>query len=156
MTIAVINTQKDLDINEDLIRSCVKHSLSLDNVRYDEVAIHFVDRNEICRLHAEHFDDPSPTDCITFPIDDADEPGYRMLGEVFVCPETAKLFVEENGGDPLRETILYVVHGLLHLQGYDDIAEDDRKRMREKEAEHLAYLEKQQVLLMHQDKTIRV
>ena len=103
----------------------------------DEVSIYFVTTPEICRLHNEFFGDPSPTDCISFPFDQEKEGGYFLLGEVFVCPQAAIDFVmtqgEELNEDCYRETSLYVVHGLLHLLGFDDIRGEDKMKMQQEE-----------------------
>jgi probable rRNA maturation factor len=127
-----INDQIDLSIAVNSLKRAVTEVLNFLKVKTNEVSIHFVDEKRICRLHAEFFDDPSPTDCISFPID---PPGDKMgiLGEVFVCPATALKYARENQLDPYDETTLYLIHGLLHLVGYDDLEEDDKKAMRKAE-----------------------
>jgi probable rRNA maturation factor len=97
----------------------------------DEVSIHFVDTPKICELHDTYFKDPSPTDCISFPINNS------ILGDVFVCPRTAQEYVAIHQGEVYEEVSLYVVHGLLHLMGYDDIEEADEKKMRAAESKHM-------------------
>ncbi len=134
-------------------KSVVKHVLATERVETDEITIYFVTSPEICRLHADFFRDPSPTDCISFPIDSADSThdGYHVLGEVFVCPNTAFDYLltqsEEASSDPYRETTLYLVHGLLHLLGYDDIDDKDRLKMRAAEKKHMEGLLSQNLLL---------
>ena len=118
----------------------VAEVLSLEKTSCDEVGIHYVETKIICDLHAEYFDDPSPTDCISFPIDQDIVTGYRLLGDVFVCTETAVLYAQQQQLDPYQETMLYVVHGLLHLLGYDDIEEGERAIMRKAEARHMDHL----------------
>lgn len=117
------------------------------DVKYDEVSIHFIDTPAICALHQQFFNDPTTTDCISFPMDDADATGYRVMGDVFVCPATAKDYVEVHGGDIYKETSLYVIHGLLHLLGYDDIDDDDRQEMRDAEKRYLEYIDKKKLWL---------
>src|SRR5262249_2821323 len=107
----------------------------------DEVSVNFVDTETICEIHAEYFDDPSPTDCISFPLD-GEEEEYRVLGEIFVCPQTAIEYAEAHGCCPYQETTLYIIHGLLHLIGLDDIYEKDRAEMRRRETRHLENLKK--------------
>ena len=102
----------------------------------DEVAIHFVSEREICELHAQFFDDPSPTDCITLPIEQA--PGYHCLGEFFVCP--AVLLDEE---EPYTEATLCIAHSILHLIGYHDHTD----AMRAKENEVMEHLKNAGLLL---------
>lgn len=84
----------------------------------EELAIVLVDREEIARLHGEFCGDPAPTDVITF-----------RHGEIVICPDVAA----EQGRDFQRsaadEVLLYGIHGMLHLLGYDDHAEADYERM---------------------------
>lgn len=120
-------------------------------VRTDEVSIYFVTTEEICRLHQEFFGDPSPTDCISFPYDQKREGGYHLLGEIFVCPKAALEYVlklgEEINEDCYRETSLYVVHGLLHLMGYDDIRGEDKMKMEAQENRLMKELIEKNLLL---------
>lgn len=149
MKILVFNKQKDLPIKIPSVKRVVKEILSLEDQIFDEVAIYFVSSEEICRLHQEFFDDPSPTDCISFPMDSHDDPGHRILGEVFVCPKTAMNYLEskKNAPDVYQEMTLYVVHGLLHLLGYNDIKKADVLKMRKAEVRHLQNLIDSKALL---------
>lgn len=141
MNIFISNQQQDLEIDNESVIAVAQAFLLLEGISVEEVSVNFVDTLLISQLHADYFDDPSTTDCISFPFDDDDEE-YRVLGEIFVCPKTAIDYVNEHGGDPYDETTLYVVHGLLHLIGLDDIEEDDRLKMRERETVHLKNLKK--------------
>lgn len=139
---AIVNIQVFIEtpsypIDISSVEKLLLDFVAFHRVVFDEASIHFVDTPTICSLHEQFFDDPSTTDCISFPMDDAEEEGYRVLGDVFVCPETADNYVKENGGDVYHEITLYVVHGLLHLLGYDDIEEEDQALMRAEEAEYL-------------------
>ena len=137
MNVQVIQGLSKISVNEKSVNNLVTDFITFHKTKFDEVTIHYVDTPTICDLHHDYFDDPSTTDCITFPMDDAEEEGYRVLGDVFVCPETAAAYVKENGGDVYREITLYTVHGLLHCLGYDDIEEDDRLLMRAEETRYL-------------------
>lgn len=141
MEIEVSNRQKTLSLDTEKVRLVVETLLEKEGVRSDEISILFVEEEEIAQLHDRFFGDPSPTDCITLPIDPEDDGGYRHLGEVIISPRAALRYVEEQGGDPHEETLLYLVHGLLHLLGYEDIEEEAIERMRHKEKEWLAYLQ---------------
>lgn len=142
MDVYVYDQQHALKLPHDAVQALTTQVVSNEGYHYDEVSIHFVDTKTISELHEQYFDDPSPTDCISFPIDDPDAEGYRVLGDVFVCPETAIEYAEKHGCDPYEETALYIVHGLLHLMGYDDVEEEDRKEMRAAEERHLKSLKK--------------
>lgn len=138
--VVVINRQEDLPVDTLSVEEVVQKFLAREGVQADELSVMLVSEEEICQLHADYFDDPTPTDCITFPIDEEEEEGYRLLGDLFICPMTAIKYVEENGGDPYTELTLYLVHGLLHLLGYDDIEPADREKMRAAEARHMEAL----------------
>jgi len=140
MNVQVLQDQSLISINPDTVKNLAINFLSFHHLKFDEVAIHFVDTPTICDLHQQFFNDSSTTDCISFPMDDDEEEGYKILGDVFVCPQTAFDYVEKNGGDVCQEITLYVIHGLLHLLGFDDIEEEDRLQMREEEARYLKHV----------------
>jgi len=120
----IYTEQSDFDIPPDRIKSLVQKTLEFLEVETDEVVIHFVDVAAITELHGQFFDDPTPTDCISFPLEGKSRPhglsSHSVLGEVFVCPKVALNYIKENGGTASEEISLYVVHGLLHLIGYED------------------------------------
>ncbi|MCC5832271.1 MAG: rRNA maturation RNase YbeY [Chlamydiales bacterium] len=129
----------------------VKYVLHTERKHTNELSVYFVTTEEITRLHKEFFHDPSPTDCISFPLDQEEGVGYHILGEVFICPKTAIDYLlqsgEEINEDSYRETTLYLVHGLLHLIGYKDINDEDRKNMRAAEQRLMEPLIRQKLLL---------
>lgn len=139
--IHVSNDQNTLIFSLDSVQTIVKEVIQLEGQICDEVSIYFVEQLEIQRLHQEFFDDPTPTDCISFPMDEEElMESYRVLGDVFVCPQVAVEYAKENHLDALEETTLYIVHGLLHLLGYDDIEEQEILHMRQAESKHMAHL----------------
>jgi probable rRNA maturation factor len=138
----VINQQSALSISTDQVQKIVKEVIRAESQRCDEVDLYFVDTPTICQLHADFFQDDSPTDCISFPLDDESEASpYRLLGDVFVCPATAVAYAKKHHLNPYDETLLYIVHGLLHLMGYDDLNNQDRREMRKAEARHIQNLQ---------------
>jgi probable rRNA maturation factor len=83
-------------------------------------------------LHGEHLGDPTPTDVMSFLVDDA--------AEIVVSVQTAARVAKRLGHAVRAEIALYVVHGLLHTLGFDDVRVRDRQRMRVAEREVLATL----------------
>jgi probable rRNA maturation factor len=112
------------------VRKAVSFLLKELKISTDEVIFHFVSEKKISSLHKKFFNDPSPTDCITFPIDPPGEKniGFHLLGEAFICPKTAMKYA-----DPQREIFRYIIHCILHLIGYEDVQVDERRRMKRKE-----------------------
>jgi len=140
MRVNFFNSQSDFPISEERILKIVPFVIESEGQTCDEVSIYYVTAEEICALHQEFFDDPSLTDCISFPLDtdEDDFPGTQILGDIFVCPYKAIRYTEEEGGSIEEEIILYTIHGLLHLMGYDDIEEEDQMNMRAAEKRHLS------------------
>lgn len=144
----IFNNQRDLLIGEKSVQAIAEEVVHFEGVQFDEAAIHFVDESTICALHGRYFNDPSPTDCISFPMDGVNEEGYKVLGEVFVCPKTALKYVEEHTERTAYEEItLYIIHGLLHLMGYDDMNSSDRVKMKKAEERHMENLRNKDLLL---------
>lgn len=124
-----------------------------ENQNCDEASIHFLDNPMMCEMHDKYFGDPSPTDCISFPLKSQGKDPYRILGDVFVCPNTAKEYVAIHGGEVYEEVALYIVHGLLHLMGYDDIDEQDEKKMRAAESRHMQNINRKGLMLKAEEKS---
>lgn len=82
--------------------------------------------------------DPTPTDVITFPGD----PDMDFAGEVCVSMDHAHDFAQRKILDFSRELTLYLVHGYLHLAGYDDMKPELKRRMRAAEKKAMSLLEK--------------
>ena len=90
------------------------------------------DDSRIARLHGEFLDDETATDVITFPMQGG--------AEIVVSVETAHRVAREMGHAFDAELALYVVHGIMHACGHDDVESTDRRAMREVELEILARL----------------
>jgi probable rRNA maturation factor len=133
--VVIHNRQKKLAISPSFIEKVVLTTLEDYEVASAQVVVHFVGKKRISDLHQQFFNDPSPTDCITFPIRNTE-----CLGEVFVCPEVALEYAKASQGNPLHETALYVVHGLLHLLGYDDLTPSQIRKMRQLEKQAMQKL----------------
>lgn len=102
-----------------------------------ELSIAFVDDAQIAQVHADFMDDPTPTDVITFPAN----PEMESAGEIIVSVDHARSRATELDEPFSRELSLYLIHGWLHLAGYDDREESDRAKMREAEQIALGLLD---------------
>ncbi|MCB9908684.1 MAG: rRNA maturation RNase YbeY [Planctomycetes bacterium] len=96
-----------------------------------ELSVVFVDDPTLARMHAEFLGDPSPTDVISFDLGDE---GPGPVGELYVSVDCARRVAAERGVPVERELALYLVHGTLHLCGWDDHDPEDRAEMRQAEA----------------------
>lgn len=130
-----------MKVDPKAVKVLGKAVLSFLKIPFEEVAFYFVTEEEIADLHDKFFEDPTSTDCISFPLDE------KHLGEVFICPAVAKAYAQKHKGDPYKETALYMVHGLLHLIGYDDQIPKAKEAMRKKEKSCMRHLERLQITL---------
>ena len=91
-----------------------------------ELSIAAMTDSALARIHARFLDDPKATDVITF----SGEPAFGTAGEICVSADTAERFAVKKSHDFSAELTLYVVHGWLHLAGYDDLEPKLKRRMR--------------------------
>ena len=83
---------------------------------------------EINQSYLQH---EGPTDVITFDLsEDATE---MVMGEILICPEVAAKQAQEFETSWHEETVRYVIHGLLHLKGFDDLESEKRRIMKQHE-----------------------
>lgn len=123
-----------------------------------ELSLLFVSETEIAELNEEYMGKPGPTDVLSFPIDAADAeivlhgaPPSRgpdrsppdpadmplLLGDVVICPAVAAAQAPSHAGTFDDEVALLVVHGVLHVLGYDHDQPEALTRMRARELELL-------------------
>ncbi len=102
------------------------------------IEISVVTDETIHRVNREHLDHDWPTDVVSFPYDDTDG---SVEGELIVSWDTAQRVAEELQIPAIRELELYVIHGTLHLCGFDDLTEIDQLAMRRAETDVQALLE---------------
>ncbi len=118
--------------------------------RYDTISLAFLTKEHLCQLHEQFLNDPQATDVITFPASDKDD---EALGELCISIDAAQQYAVENQTDFSQELCLYIVHGWLHLYGFDDIDDRDRLQMRQAEQEALQQLKNRQIKLYIQANT---
>jgi probable rRNA maturation factor len=136
--ITVVNRQTILTFDPASVRRLVNFVLNHHDVSCQEISVFFIGRRKIAHIHKQFFSDPTPTDCMTFPID------KKFLGECVICPQIA---LERSPKNPYRETSQYLIHCLLHLIGYDDIDKKKQLEMRKEELKLLRLAKKFQCLL---------
>ena len=91
-----------------------------------ELSVSFVTEEEMADLHVRYMAEEGPTDVLSFPLDESDEAGVRILGDVVIAPAVA---ARNNAADPAAEVRLLLVHGILHLLGHDHEEEEERAAM---------------------------
>jgi probable rRNA maturation factor len=134
--VEISDTQGHLRTDRYALEKLVRGVLAAEDRLRGSISIALVDNATIHAVNRTHLGHDWPTDVISFPLSDADDPVF--CGELLVSAEMACASARELGVEPHDELALYVVHGLLHLCGYDDRGESDARRMRQREIELLA------------------
>lgn len=95
-----------------------------------EISVAIVNSATIQQLHAEYLDDETPTDVLSFGLA---RRGDWLEGQIVACAEVAREVARRQGRSAEAELLLYLVHGMLHLVGYDDLTAKDARVMRRQE-----------------------
>jgi len=103
-------------------------------VRRGEVSLAVIDDDTMHTLNRRHLDHDYPTDALSFLLQHEDD---FLSGEVIVSADTAAAEAAEYGWETADELLLYIVHGVLHLTGYDDQTAEQRVEMQHAERRHL-------------------
>ena len=121
--VAVSNRQRRLKINASLLVRIVERALEFLHDDRAELGIVLMDDDGIAKLNAQYHNTQGPTDVLSFDYGEGQ-------GELIVSMEHAVTQARRFRSTPSRELVLYVVHGILHLRGHNDVALRDRRRMR--------------------------
>jgi probable rRNA maturation factor len=101
-----------------------------------ELSLAFLTDPALAKLHADYLDDPTTTDVITFEGDVS----LGHAGDICVSVDTALAYSKKHDTDFADELLRYVIHGWLHLAGYDDLEPRKKRRMRAAEDRALKLL----------------
>jgi rRNA maturation RNase YbeY len=122
-------------LDEDTVGALVQHVLEAEDATPVHVSIVLADHDTVRRLNAAYLDHDYNTDVLSFSLHEDD--ATAVEGEVYVDLDTAAERHEEFDTTFEREAYRYVVHGVLHLLGYDDATEDGQQTMRALEDEYV-------------------
>lgn len=134
--IEIADEQEALEVSEELIRSAVSAVLAKDSITNAEMSIALVDDETIHGINRQFLSHDYPTDVISFPLSDSPA---KLEGEIVLSVDTAIREARKVEGtwDSQKEVLLYVIHGMLHLIGFDDHCDEDLTDMRLAEVECL-------------------
>jgi probable rRNA maturation factor len=121
-----INNESGLPADEKALVKLARFALNLLHVHPDaELSIVLVDEDTMAAYHEKFMGEPGPTDVLSFPMDElrpgqpGREPPNGMLGDIVLCPAVTARQAAEAGRTPRQEAHYLLVHGLLHLLGFD-------------------------------------
>jgi len=137
--IACCNRQRRLPVRQADLRGLFTAALAELGAAEADLSIVIVNDAEIAQLHEGWLGIPGPTDVISFDLSAADGPrrlrpaGLRVAGEIIASGETAVREAARYHWRPEHELAYYLLHGLLHLCGCDDLEPGPRRSMRRRE-----------------------
>ena len=148
MTVIITNEQDKIEIPTDWeqkINEVAAICLREEQIPQEaEVDLLFVDNEAIREMNREYRDKDSATDVLSFPMYEADEEIDEeeeiLFGDIVISLERAQEQCQEYGHSLEREVMYLLVHGLLHLAGYDHMEEEEKKEMRAQEEKLLAVI----------------
>ncbi|MFZ1410365.1 MAG: rRNA maturation RNase YbeY [Micropruina sp.] len=121
-----VNNESAVAVDEQRLVQLALFALDLLKIHpQSELSILLVDEPTMAAYHVKYMDEPGPTDVLSFPMDelrpgrDGEEPPLGVLGDIVLCPTVTAAQAAENGRTPDEEADYLMIHGLLHLLGYD-------------------------------------
>ena len=121
----LLANRQDLPLDARALAAVARACLIAENAADVELSLSFVGSEEMADLNARYAGEQGPTDVLSFPLDEEEEGGARVLGDVVVAPAVAA----RNNPDLAAELRLLVAHGTLHLLGYDHETPQERRAM---------------------------
>ena len=136
LRVAISDRQVRLKVDKKRLREAVRNVLSDAGYEQGEISVAIVDDPTIHELNRKYLNHDYPTDVLSFLL--SDEGDESIEGEVIVSADTAASMAEQYSWSADDELLLYVIHGTLHIAGYDDLEPELQQAMREQERIQLA------------------
>lgn len=135
MEVLISNNQSLFKIDLELIKTIAEEIMMFEaSPENAELSLVFCDDDFIQKLNKDYRGKNQPTDVLSFPMDEeAFEAEVRMLGDVVISTETALRQAEAIKNEPFLEIVFLLIHGILHLHGYEHSTKTLRRRMRDRE-----------------------
>ena len=129
MEIQIHNFPDELPDSPETWKKLIDSLIRELQMEVESLNIVFVDDATLQKMHLEYLNDPQKTDVITFDLSE----GPRIEGEIYISSERAAEQAKEYGVPFAQEVLRLIIHGILHLKGFDDLEAQDRKIMKQEE-----------------------
>lgn len=137
MEIHITDQQKKLPLRIKSIQTIVKAVLLQLDITDAQLSIVFVSSQKIRALNIKYLGRAHTTDVLAFDLSSEVASKKKLHGEIIISTDAVVQNSRQFDSAPATELVLYIVHGVLHLLGYDDHSPADTARMRAKEAKIL-------------------
>ena len=135
--IQIIDEQDAISVDGDVVQRAVQRVLADASTNQATISIAIVGNQSIHELNKTYLQHDYATDVLSFVFDRGE---CSVDGEIVVSAEMAQIIAGRLNVEPHDELLLYIIHGALHLVGYDDKDEAGRKKMLEQEVSTLSAL----------------
>jgi probable rRNA maturation factor len=137
MPVLIKNRQRKQKLDTRELRGFAQGVLDCVGCGPKELSLVLVNDRQIAMINRDYLGKDKPTNVISFAMSEGEfgDLGSGILGDVIVSVDTAFRHAGESGSDPLDEIRYLLIHGILHLIGYDHETGADARVMRKKEAE---------------------
>lgn len=135
LKVAINNQQTAHKVDRAQLREGVKRVLAGEGIENAVISIAVVDDPTMHGLNRQYLQHDYPTDVLSFVLEDDDD---RLEGEIIISADYAAKEAQNFDWSAQDEMLLYVIHGSLHLVGFDDLEPELKAEMRAKEREYLA------------------
>jgi probable rRNA maturation factor len=139
LEVAVANLQETHAIDEEQLIAAARKVIAAGGFNRGEISIAVVDDARMHELNRQYLEHDYPTDVLSFVLE---AEGKHLEGEIIVSADYASREAARFNWTTQDELLLYVIHGSLHLIGYDDQTPQAKAEMRQKEREFLALFDK--------------
>ena len=120
MTITILNRQKAMPINSPRLKCIARKVLVREGIVRARLSFVFVTDREIRSLNQKYLGRLSPTDVLAFNLTEGKE--HPLTGDIIISTTTALKQARGFHTTPFYEIVLYMIHGILHLMGFDQAA----------------------------------
>jgi probable rRNA maturation factor len=146
MNVVITNRQRIRKINKPWLKKITGELFAELKITEAELGIHLVGAKEMARVNWKFLQHEGSTDVITFdhcdPRPQTPDPRPKLHGELFICVNDAVLQAKQFKTNWQSEVVRYLVHGVLHLLGYDDLQPELKRKMKREENRLVRSLEK--------------
>jgi probable rRNA maturation factor len=122
---------------DEFIDRCIREALNSDDL---SVTVRIVDESEMTELNENYRGKPGPTNVLSFPFENPPGAESNILGDIVVCASVLEREAREQNKTLMSHWAHILVHGVLHLQGYDHEIEEEAQEMEAMEVEILSHL----------------
>ena len=131
-----LNNESGVEVDTQRLVGLARFALDLLRIHpQSELSILLVDTDTMSAYHEKYMDEPGPTDVLSFPMDELrapsgdEDPPLGLLGDIVLCPEVTAAQAAENNRTAVEEAEYLLVHGLLHLLGFDHAEPAEEREM---------------------------